>query len=224
MTVESVCVIMAKQPYPGKTKTRLYPQLTPLEAADLSKALLLDTIDLVANLEDIDLAVAVTPPEARDYFINITPPGAGILPVEGADIGHCLEAALGYLLDQGYTKALALNADGPTLPAEYIQLAAQYLDDHDIVLGPGHDGGYYLVGMKKLYPAVFSGIQWSTNQVLPQTIGKVLDLGLNVALTPEWYDVDTPLDLQRMKKDLRDIPADKLIHTRRFLSGLQFEL
>jgi glycosyltransferase A (GT-A) superfamily protein (DUF2064 family) len=161
----------------------------------------------------------VTPADASDYFESRTPPGTLILPVEGMDIGECLEKTLGLLLSMGYRKALALNADGPSLPAGYIQLAAQRLDDHDLVLGPGHDGGYYLVGMKKPHPVIFTGIHWSTRQVLSQTLSKISELGLEAALTPEWYDVDTPDDLQCLISELQDMPDSRLVHVRRFLSG-----
>ncbi|MGW8251085.1 MAG: TIGR04282 family arsenosugar biosynthesis glycosyltransferase, partial [Anaerolineales bacterium] len=60
-----MCAIMAKHPSPGETKTRLFPALSPQAAADLYEALLLDTIDLAAGLDGIDLAVAVTPPRAK---------------------------------------------------------------------------------------------------------------------------------------------------------------
>lgn len=209
---------MAKQPYPGRTKTRLYPRLTPQEAANLYEALLLDTIALVATLEDIDLAVAATPAEARTYFEGITPPASKILAVEGKDIGECLTRTIESLLEMGYHKVVALNADGPSLPVEHILLAFQHLEDHDIVLGPGHDGGYYLVGMKELHREIFSGIRWSTPEVLSQTLGKTAELGLKAALTPEWYDVDTPEDLLRIKADLQVIPESQLANVRRFLS------
>jgi rSAM/selenodomain-associated transferase 1 len=216
----NVCAIMAKQPYPGRTKTRLYPKLTPQEAADLYEAMLLDTIMLVATLDDIDLAIAATPAEARTYFEGITPPASKILPVEGVDIGECLTNTIRYLLEIGYHKVVALNADGPSLPPEYIQLAFKHLDNNDIVLGPGHDGGYYLVGMKKLHREIFSGIFWSTQDVLSQTKDKISDLGLEAGFTPEWYDVDTPGDLLRIKSDLQVVPAGRLIHVRRFLSNI----
>ena len=220
MAVRKVCAIMAKQPYPGRTKTRLYPKLSPQEAADLYEAMLLDTIELVSNLENIKLAVASTPSEARGYFEDVTPPDSIVLPVEGENIGECLTKTIISLLEMGYLKVVALNADGPSLPPDYIQLAFKYLDNNDIVLGPGHDGGYYLVGMKKNHREIFSGIRWSTHEVLSQTLGKITELGLSVALTPEWYDVDTVEDLLRIKADLKVMPAGRLANVRRFLSEI----
>ncbi len=219
----AACVIMAKQPQVGKTKTRLCPPLTAHEAADLSEALLLDTIALVSQLPGIDLALAITPPSSKAYFAGITPSGTRLLPVEGDNIGDCLVQALGVLFDLGYRKALAINADSPSLPAEYIVQAADLLEHHDLVLGPGEDGGYYLVGMNCLHMGIFDDIPWSTARVLPQTLQRSHALGLSIGLTPAWYDIDTVLELQRLNKDLRALPADRLSNTRRFLTGFNLD-
>jgi rSAM/selenodomain-associated transferase 1 len=216
---ETAIVIMAKEPHPGKTKTRLSPPLTHLQAADLYAALLLDTIAMLAGLEGIDLAVAISPPESKKYFQRITPGETLLMSIEGVDIGDCLIQALGRLLDHGYRKVIALNADGPSLPIAYLHQAVESLDDRDIVLGEGHDGGYYLVGIKRLHSILFQDIAWSTRRVLAQTLDQVSRAGLSVSLTPVWYDIDTIQDLRRLKEELPTLPDDRLLHTRRALDG-----
>jgi hypothetical protein len=89
----SVVVVMAKRPVPGRTKTRLCPPLTPLEAAELYEALLRDTMELVSGLRGIDMAVAVSPRRAVGLMGRLVPRGARMLAVEGADIGECLRSA-----------------------------------------------------------------------------------------------------------------------------------
>jgi uncharacterized protein len=214
---------MAKQPQVGRTKTRLCPPLSPQEAADLSEALLLDTIVLVSHLSGIDLALAITPSSSHAYFTRVTLPGTRLLPVEGENIGACLAQALGAFLDLGYRKVIALNADSPSLPAEFIVQAEDLLDHHDLVFGPGEDGGYYLVGMKRLHAGVFDDVTWSTARVLTQTLQRSHALGLSVALTPPWYDIDTVVELKRLNSDLRGLPADRLPNMRRFLAGFNLE-
>ena len=93
---ETVCVVMAKQPQVGSTKTRLCPPLTFEEAAKLYEALLLDTIRMASTLEDIDLAIAVTPSESTPYFKR-TAPNAILVPVDCKDIGQCLSKVLAHL-------------------------------------------------------------------------------------------------------------------------------
>ncbi len=218
----AVLAIMAKQPIVGQTKTRLCPPLTPTQAAALYEALLRDTVELVAGLDGIQLAIAVTPPEAMDYFRRISPAGAILLPVAGADIGDCLNQVLSRLLADGAPQALACNSDGPTLPSAYLRQAVVLLDDNDVVLGPSEDGGYYLIGLKRPCPELFQGIAWSTGRVLAQTLERAEALGLSVALTPPWYDVDTASDLDRLRDELDALPAEALLHTRQAVESGRF--
>jgi rSAM/selenodomain-associated transferase 1 len=219
--VDTALVIMAKQPEGEKTKTRLCPPLQPEQAAAFYEAMLLDSMQLVTILDGCDLAVAITPAGAAAYFKRITPPGALLLPVSGADIGACLAQALGALLGRGYRKVFALNADGPSLPLEYLEQAKRLLDEYDLVIGPAQDGGYYLIGMKELHPELFRGIAWSSERVCSQTLERAQQLALQAALTPEWYDVDTAQDMLRLQNELARLPADRLVNTRRFLKDFK---
>jgi rSAM/selenodomain-associated transferase 1 len=211
-------VIMAKEPAVGRTKTRLCPPLTPIEAASLYTALLRDTIALGERVENVQLAIAVTPPQASGYFRQITPMGTLILPVACADIGECLSRVQSSLLAAGHPKVIALNSDGPTLPPTYLRQAIVQLDSTDVVLGPSDDGGYYLIGLKQPHPELFDGIAWSTDQVMDQTRARARDLRLVVAELPPWYDVDTADDLARLQAELATLPGGTLPHTRRFFS------
>jgi rSAM/selenodomain-associated transferase 1 len=217
-TGEPVLVIMAKQPAVGRTKTRLCPPLTPAEAAALYEALLRDTIESVASLEGVRLAIAVTPPEATSSFRHISPPDAILLPVAGVDIGDCLNQVLGRLVADGHSRAIALNSDGPTLPDAHLRQAIDRLDSADVVLGPSEDGGYYLIGLKQRQPELFRGIEWSTERVTAQTLARAEAMGLSVALLSPWYDVDTVADLDRLRAELATLPAEALPHTRRFFN------
>jgi rSAM/selenodomain-associated transferase 1 len=211
---------MAKEPAVGRTKTRLCPPLTAGQAAALYEALLRDTIDLAAGLRGAHLAIAVTPPEAIDVFRAWGPPDTTLLPVTGKDIGDCLNQVLNHLLSEGHAGAMALNSDGPTLPASYLEQAIERLDEADVVLGPGEDGGYYLIGFREPHPGLFQEIDWSTERVAAQTLARAKALGLKVTLLPAWYDVDRPSDLERLRAELATLSADAVPHTRRFLDGI----
>jgi rSAM/selenodomain-associated transferase 1 len=216
-TNSSALIIMAKKPKVGSIKTRLCPPLKLDEAAMLYEALLWDTIEMVTGVRDIDLAIAITPPESSEYFKQITPLDTILIPVACADIGECLACVLGKLIDMGYDRVMALNSDGPTLPPGYIQAAIQSLEQHDLVLGPAEDGGYYLVGFQELHTKIFSGIDWSTDRVLTQTLRRAEQLSLSVHLLPPWYDIDTVADIHRLRDELKNLPPNALTHTRRFL-------
>lgn len=214
-----ILVIMAKEPAVGRTKTRLCPPLTPVEAVALTEALLRDTIGLASGLAGVQMAIAVTPPEAVDAFRRFSSPGTILVPVAGADIGDCLNHVLNRLLAEGHPQAIALNADGPSLPVTYLQQAFARLDGADVVLGPNDDGGYYLIGLAQPHPGLFRDIEWSTKHVTAQTLNQAEALGLSVALLPPWYDVDTADDLDRLRDDLENLPAGALPHTRRFFGA-----
>jgi rSAM/selenodomain-associated transferase 1 len=219
----SAIIIMAKEPREGYTKTRLTPPLSALNATRLYEALLRDTITLVSEINEIDLAIAVTPPESIDYFKHISPSGTLLLPVECNDIGDCLMKAMRELFKRGYSRVFALNADSPTLPPTYIEDAIQRLELDDIVLGPTADGGYYLIGVKQLHDELFINIGWSTASVLSETMAKADKLGQKAGILAPWYDVDTIEDIMRMQKDLMNLSKDLLIHTRSVLESEEFD-
>jgi len=205
--MDNALIVVAKEPVPGRTKTRLCPPFTPESAAELYRCLLLDTLGLMQRLETADLTVAYTPAGARAYFEEIRPNGFRLVSQQGADLGERLANALGYHFDLGYQRVAIMNSDGPTLPLACLSEAFAGLDGADVTLGPGHDGGYYLIGMKRPYPRLFQGIDWSTEQVIPQTLAACRALGLSVHRLPEWYDVDVEEDLGRLRRDLAQDPA-----------------
>ena len=216
MKNKSALIIMAKEPKVGATKTRLCPPLTHEDAARLYEALLRDTIDSMGRLDHIDLAIAITPPESKPFFERISPPRTLLLPVTCLDIGDCLNRVLNQLLELGYQKAIALNADGPTVPLSFVEKGFEHLEKHDLVFGPSEDGGYYMVGLTSNHPEIFEGVAWSTPKVMGQTIAIAKETNLRYTLTPSWYDVDTEADIERLRGDMAFLPADRLIHCRRF--------
>jgi rSAM/selenodomain-associated transferase 1 len=208
---------MAKRPAAGRTKTRLCPPLTPSEGAALYEALLLDTIRLVQDVPGFQLAITVTPASATIYFRRISPSGTILIPVECEKIGGCLCEALGGALHLGHSQAIALNSDGPSLPPEYlVQAQTDLAAGADVVLGPSEDGGYYLIGLNRLYPDLFADIEWSTARTYTQTLARAWTLGLQAAILPPWYDVDDLSGLQRLKAEMGDCAEGSLTHTRRF--------
>ena len=207
---------MAKEPLVGSIKTRLSPPLSPEEAAEFYEAMLLDTINMASSVMNVDLGIAVTPPESTGYFKHLAPRDTILIPVECADIGECLAAVLGKLFSMSYDHVLAINSDGPSTPSVYIERAVQSLEKHDLVLGPAEDGGYYLVGLNQVHAEIFTGIDWSTNQVLNQTLTKATQTGLTIDLLPAWYDVDTAADIDRLRQELETLPPGSLKFTRKF--------
>lgn len=204
--MDAALIVVAKKPVPGLTKTRLCPPFTPESAAELYHCLMLDTLALIGRLEYVDRVIAYAPPGASGYFREQAPNGFRLVPQEGKDLGQRLANALGHNLDLGYRRAVIMNSDGPTLPLACLEEAFSALEDADITLGPSYDGGYYLIGMKRLHAELFQGIAWSTEQVFDQTLAKCQESGLLVHRLPKWYDVDVGADLDRLHRDLARDP------------------
>lgn len=218
--MDNALIVVAKEPVPGHTKTRLCPPFTPEAAAEFYRCLLLDTLALMERLEMADHSVAYTPPGAREYFARLAPKGFRLVPQVGGDLGERLANALRQHFELGYSRVVIMNSDGPTLPLAYLETAFSALDCADITLGMGHDGGYYLIGMTTLQAKVFEGIDWSTEHVIPQTLANCRRLGLSVHALPEWYDVDVEADLECLRRDLAADPA-LARHTRAYLEKRQ---
>ena len=212
---------MAKLPRVGHTKTRLCPPLTLAQAAALYEAFLTDVLQAASQVLHLQLVIAVTPPEATDYFQKMAPAGALPMPIECATIGRCLDGVLAALLAKGHSMVGALSSDSPTVSPDVIRLGFERLHGADVVLSPGDDGGYYFIGVKSRHPGLFADdIPWSTPQVAARTLARARDLGLSVDLLPPILDVDTAEDLQRLRRELARLPQTRATHTRRALSSL----
>jgi len=194
--------VMAKDPRAGQVKTRLCPPLTPEVAASLYQCFLSDVLDLVAGVSAVDPVVAFAPPEAHQEFSRLTSGRFLLVPQQGADLGARLENTFRVLFQEGYERVAAVSTDSPDLPAEYLQEAFRKLEDAGVVLGPCPDGGYYLIALSRLIPELFRDMPWSTDRVVPETDARVRRLGLAPFYLPEWHDVDTAADLDRLVRDL----------------------
>lgn len=199
--------IMAKAPVPDEVKTRLTPPLKPEEASYIYQNFLLDKIEQVKSIEARRF-ISYTPETSEAFFRSIMPSGFFLISQAGADLGERLVNVSNGLFAQGAEKVVMLDSDTPNLPTDYIKEALSLLDDVDVVIGPCEDGGYYLIGIRSFMPELFIGIPWSTSRVAELTIMKAQELGLTVSLLHGWYDVNTAIDLKRLKKDL-DSPSEK---------------
>jgi len=127
-------------------------------------------------------------------------PGFYYVPQVQGHLGQRLEHAFSTLFDHGAEKAVITASDTPDLTADIITQALQALDTHNVVIGPSHDGGYYLIGTNKMQYKLFQNISWSTERVVKQTLAIVNALGLSCHLLPNLIDIDTADDLRLWQK------------------------
>ncbi|HMF48459.1 MAG TPA: TIGR04282 family arsenosugar biosynthesis glycosyltransferase [Candidatus Saccharimonadales bacterium] len=200
-TRANALAVMAKAPIPGTVKTRLVPPLSNEQACELYRALLLDQLDNLTGLSEIDLYLAYTPADAAPLIENLAPPGFQYFPQRGVDLGARMSNVLAELWRRGHHRLVLIGSDLPVLRLEILRDAFKYLDapDRRAVLGPSQDGGYYLVGMNQAIPEIFSGMTWSHDGVLADSLVKLHELCINFALLPDWFDVDTMADIRRLR-------------------------
>lgn len=202
--------IMAKEPVPGKVKTRLCPPLTYLQAAEFYRCFLSDVFACAQKLKQeetldpLDLFVAYHPPESEETFRAWAPESFQFFPQEGAGLSERLINGFSRLFSEGYTTVAVLGSDSPTLPAA--DLTAGFLclekkeENLSLVIKPCRDGGYCFLAMKEFYPQVFTGIDWSTARVLKQTLQKAKALGIKSRCLSPWYDIDTVNDFEFLRE------------------------
>ncbi len=199
--MENTLLVVAKQPSPGQTKTRLCPPLNRVQAAELYECFLRDTLGIMRQVPDVRRVIVYLPENGQGYFQSLAPE-MELMQQVGAALGERLDNLLSAALAAGAQKAVVMNSDSPTLPAEYLGMAFELLDRADVVLGPTEDGGYYLIGMKKPTPRLLREVRMSTPHVLSDTLALAKTSGVSTALLPAWYDVDRIADLKRLQAEL----------------------
>lgn len=209
-------IIFAKRPSPGRVKTRLTPPLSPEEAAELYRRMLLDILAKTGQMADVHRLIFYEQGAGAPEFFAETVGKGGSYPQEGEGLGERLTAAFDRAFGLGYDAAAVIGTDSPHLPTSFMDRAFELLDDPrvDAVFGPAEDGGYYLLAMKRLHRELFKGIAWSTPEVLKESLARAAAAGIATALLPVWHDVDTAADL--LRPELID-PANGAPRTREFI-------
>lgn len=190
-------IVFAKNPELGKVKTRLAKSIGDHEALEVYKQLILHTQKQTV-LNHAELVVYYS--ESIDTNDGWTAANRE-LQADG-DLGMKMSQAFSNELAQ-YDKVCIIGTDCGELNYNHLNEAFDRLTDHDFVIGPANDGGYYLLGMKSFEPSLFEGVDWSTDQVLRQTIDKMTALEKSYFLLPELIDVDTREDWEKVKENFK---------------------
>jgi hypothetical protein len=208
-------LVISKAPVPGHAKTRLVPPLTAGQAAELQRALLLDTLDACRAEVDHVAILHADPAEAAEFERL-----ASATPLVLQD-GRGLEDALGRTFERLVVDGpvAIVSSDLPGLPPGSLTRTFAALDDGaDVVLGPAFDGGYWLIAMARFHPEPLREIPWSTPAVLGVTLARCRDAGLRVELLETWRDLDTVVDLAFVHRGARLLHAARTVAV---LAGLE---
>jgi rSAM/selenodomain-associated transferase 1 len=219
--------IMTKAPEAGRVKTRLSPPLTPNEAAELNQKFLSDIGQAIdeAGRTTCGRGVAIyTPVGKESLYEGIFPESFRFVPQRGTDFGERLRFAGEDLLQIGFDSFCLINSDSPMVPASSFAGAAELLGNSGdkVILGPSEDGGYYLIGLKRMHASLFQEIEWSTEKVFDQTMRRAKELGLDVQTLPVGLDVDDSATLKTLcdRLLLADECENVAPHTKAFLSRI----
>jgi rSAM/selenodomain-associated transferase 1 len=198
-------MLFIRFPAAGAAKTRLIPALGAEGAATLHRRMAEVSIDLIRRQMQRDAAdstIWITGGRERafqdwlgsDLEYREQPDG---------DLGDRLQYAFEDAFERGAACVFALGGDVPSLSDSILQQARSALQESDVVLGPAADGGYYLIGMKRFHPELFTGIEWGGEYVYAQTCNAIGECDLQVETLQTLDDIDRPDDLESLVGDSR---------------------
>jgi len=202
---DRVLVIMAKAPRPGSVKTRLQPSLSGTAVTDFYCCLLDDTLALARSLGDVEVAI-MCPDTDLNEMKHLAGREAKVVAQKGQGLAAGLTSVFAHFAEDHQRSTIAFNSDSPHLPRSILEGAFETLRSHDLVVGPTHDGGYYLVGAKTSHPALFAHDGMSTSSALERLLSRARTLKLSVGFADPFYDIDVADDLTRLAAELRLAP------------------
>jgi uncharacterized protein len=199
-------VIMAKAPKPGMVKTRLTESLPSPAVTALYRCLLEDTLALAKSLTSVEVAVMCPEPD-RDDLGHLLGKTVQVVAQKGEGLAAGLTSVFRHFTAAGRQHVIAFNSDSPHLAPSVLDSAFEILATHDVVVGPTHDGGYYLVGAKASHPTLFEGEGMGTRSALDRLRMRTKVLELSAGFTEPFYDIDVANDLILLARELRLAPA-----------------
>lgn len=197
MTRGNQLLVFMKYPEEGKVKTRLAAQLGAKSSLGLYKSMVTHLMKkLDGPGQPFSTSIFYYPAERQTDMENWLGNGRAYTPQRGDDLGQRMGNGFLDAFEGGCEKAVIIGCDVPDLSMELITEAFGRLSDHQAVIGPSMDGGYYLVGFNRqdFAPQIFQGIRWGGSDVLQKTLEK-FPPDCNIYILPQMRDLDTFEDL-----------------------------
>ena len=193
-------LIFVKNEEAGKTKTRLAASVGDQEALEVYRKLLKWTFEQTQNLKVIKEVWYSRFIGEKDIWDE----GSYRKQLQqGEDLGQRMSDAFRKsFLEEQADRVVIIGSDCAELTEEVISKAFQELKEHDLVIGPAEDGGYYLLGMRKYFPNIFEEMQWSTDSVYEKTVEKIREAGADYTTLRTLNDVDTIVDWEKVKDQI----------------------
>ena len=189
-------IIFIKNPVLGKVKTRLAKYIGDRSALQIYLSLLKHTFKITKELEDVVKVVYYSDVVEEDDMWISTSFGKSLQ--EGNDLGMRMKNAFQTAFNEGAERVVIIGSDCFELTQNYIEHAFNILNSNQAVIGPAVDGGYYLLGMNRMYSSVFQDVEWSSHNVFVSTFVKLKEEDIQFKLLPVLYDVDRVEDVPEL--------------------------
>lgn len=190
---KNLVIIFVKNLIPGNVKTRLAKDIGIDGALDVYQFLVEHTYEIT---KDLEYSKAVFYSEYVEIEDTWDTEEYHLLIQKGADLGDRMLNAFKHSFDKDFEKVVIIGTDCFELKPDHIEEAFDQLDENDVVIGPATDGGYYLIGMNKLYPKLFHDKKYSHDNVLKDVLTEIGQMEAKFHLLPELNDIDTFQDLK----------------------------
>jgi rSAM/selenodomain-associated transferase 1 len=187
-------------------KTRLTESLSSPAVIALYRCLLADTLELAESLNGIEVAVVCPEPDQKE-LAQLVGNTVQVVAQKGEGLAAGLNFVFRHFTATGPQRVIAFNSDSPHLASSVLQGAFEILAQHDIVVGPTNDGGYYLVGAKAAHQTLFESDGLGTRTALERLLARTNDLKLSTGFSEPFYDIDVANDLVQLARELQIAPA-----------------
>jgi len=187
-------------------KTRLIESLPTSAVTALYRCLLEDTLALATSLTNVEVAVMCSESD-REELAHLLGNAVQVVAQKGEGLAAGLTSVFRHFTVGGQQHVIAFNSDSPHLAPSVLESAFEILATHDVVIGPTHDGGYYLVGAKAAHPTLFESDPMGTKSALDRLLTRTKALGLSTGFTEPFYDIDVANDLILLAQELQLSPA-----------------
>lgn len=194
MKDKKLLLIFVKNPERGKVKTRLAKTVGEDKAYQTYLKLLSFTIEIAG---EVQAQKQIWYSSFVDESDDLGGPDFEKKLQKGANLGERMLNAFQEAFDEQFEKVVIIGSDCPDISPEIVEGAFAELDKEDVVIGPSEDGGYYLLGLRKLVPEVFRDISWSTESVYPETVQVLKNKDMSFGKLPTLNDIDTEEDLSK---------------------------
>lgn len=214
-------IIFTRVPVPGQTKTRLMPYLSGEECAKLHAGFIREIYRICRNVE-ADILVFYTPEDKAGILREIVGEEQKLFVQDGKDLGEKMQNAFQEAFQMGYESCVLIGTDIPQIRERNLNKAFEQLQNHDIVINPTKDGGYYLIGMKENHEAIWKVEHYGTNTVIQDTMKHIENQNLTVSQGEVLQDIDIKEDLFEVYGEEMESEVSDCIHCGKCTGNCEF--